>query len=373
MNKDRFDTVFVVLFVVGLFLPIMNWNGWILKNERSTENRKFHDRVDWENTNINELPAAIERVVNDNFSFRSYFLKGHNKLRQLVFGVSGNQEKVIVGQHGWHFLAEEEQESYLGIHSFSQADYARIKQDWSNRADYCKKNGIALYWMICPVKQSVYSDELPKSMQRHHGQTTGEQLKTALHGIPNLQLISPLPLLLEKSKVSRMYYQLDNHWNDEAGYSVSQWLIDRFQKDLPSLKVMDLTRPVWKEQLKLDGILKAYLGRTDLNERTKRVAKFEHHAKHLPSYGFKCPEAFPYPWQYEQRYGKSSDSKGPRILIFRDSYGDALIPFLRESFAESVFIFDNWEYAFHPEIVKKVKPDIVLYVTFEAHLNNLLK
>ena len=47
----------------------------------------------------------------------------------------------------------------------------------------------------------------------------------------------------------------------------------------------------------------------------------------------------------------------------------------RISIAGSVFKahFDNWEYAFHTDIIKKVKPDIVLYVTFEAHLNNLLR
>lgn len=62
-----------------------------------------------------------------------------------------------------------------------------------------------------------------------------------------------------------------------------------------------------------------------------------------------------------------SDKTLPKMVMFRDSFADALIPFLAEHFERSVFV---GSLGFEKEIITKEKPDIVItelcerYVTF---------
>ena len=71
-------------------------------------------------------------------------------------------------------------------------------------------------------------------------------------------------------------------------------------------------------------------------------------------------------------YRNPSDTTAPKILVIRDSFGDQLIPFLKEPFSESVFIFDGWDYGLNKEIIETVKPDIVIFLGLETHIENFI-
>ena len=77
--------------------------------------------------------------------------------------------------------------------------------------------------------------------------------------------------------------------------------------------------------------------------------------------------------EYEIRYVKENDTSGLRILFIRDSFGAQVIPFIKESFKESVFIFDYWRYKINEAIVEKVKPDIVVFLNIESTTENYIK
>ena len=72
-------------------------------------------------------------------------------------------------------------------------------------------------------------------------------------------------------------------------------------------------------------------------------------------------------------YRNASDTTLPRILFIRDSFGDLLIPFLKEPFSESVFIFDGWNYGLNKKIIETVKPDIVIFLGLETHLEHYIE
>jgi hypothetical protein len=49
------------------------------------------------------------------------------------------------------------------------------------------------------------------------------------------------------------------------------------------------------------------------------------------------------------------------MVMFRDSFGSALVPLLAENFRRSVFVWDwNYEADFFKEVVDKERPDIVI-------------
>jgi alginate O-acetyltransferase complex protein AlgJ len=49
-----------------------------------------------------------------------------------------------------------------------------------------------------------------------------------------------------------------------------------------------------------------------------------------------------------------NNSALPRLVMFRDSFGSALVPFLAEHSRRSVFL---WQYDFDPQVIEKEKPD----------------
>jgi hypothetical protein len=55
----------------------------------------------------------------------------------------------------------------------------------------------------------------------------------------------------------------------------------------------------------------------------------------------------------------------PRAVVFRDSFGIALAPFLAEYFGKSVFV---WDRRFDRELVAREKPSVVIYEVVERAL-----
>ena len=79
------------------------------------------------------------------------------------------------------------------------------------------------------------------------------------------------------------------------------------------------------------------------------------------------------PWNYERRYINEHSKSGLRVLFIRDSFGNQLVPFVKEPFAESLFIFDAWRYELNKPIIEKVKPDVVIFLGLETHLESFIK
>jgi hypothetical protein len=48
------------------------------------------------------------------------------------------------------------------------------------------------------------------------------------------------------------------------------------------------------------------------------------------------------------------------------------MPFLKEPFPESVFLFDAWQYKLNKPIIEKVKPDIVVFISLETNIDNII-
>ena len=56
---------------------------------------------------------------------------------------------------------------------------------------------------------------------------------------------------------------------------------------------------------------------------------------------------------------------GPRAVIFRDSFGSAMIPYLSEHFSRAVYV---WRNDFDPSLVEAERPDVVIQEWVGRHL-----
>jgi hypothetical protein len=350
---------------------MMNTGGMLWKFKRENENRVFHDKLEINPAKLDNFPEDFEAYYNDNFPFRNPLLKAFHKIKFSVFHVSSDEENVIIGKDGWYFLGGSEKDNYEGRGNFSEHELELFTTLWNERLAYLSSKNIKTYWLICPTKHHIYSDKLPENVKNPFGETRTELLKKHLRKTSPGLVLDPTEFLKNQRKYYKLYFQLDNHWNQRAGNLITRYVIENMQKDFPKLQTDFLNDYTWKDTIKRDGIHKAALGIKELFEENEIARPRHSFAKEIDLYGFKAPKEFVYPWDYEKRYANAK-SGNYRILVIRDSFGDDIIPFMKEAFQESVFIFDNWKYKMDKEIIENVKPDIVLYISMETHVENFI-
>jgi hypothetical protein len=362
---------FSVAFLAILSLPIINDCLGLVKFKRTDENRLFHDKLEIDIAKLDKFPENFDTYFNDNFTFRTPLLKIFHKIKFKVFHVSSNQEDVLIGKDGWYFLGGIEKEIFEGRKNFTEEELELFNKLWTERINYLTSKKIKTYWLICPTKHAVYTDKLPSNVIINNGLSRTQLLKTKIdQQFPNL-ILDPTSFLINQRKRYKLYFQLDNHWNQRAGNLVSRYILNNLKKDFPLLNPSYLDDYLWKDTIKQDGIHYAALGINELAEKIE-IATAKHSFTHeIKRYGFKPPKDFVYQWDYEKRFNNEANGKY-RILVIRDSFGDDIIPFLKEAFRESVFIFDNWKYGMDKEIIDKIKPDIVLYISLETHIENFI-
>jgi hypothetical protein len=353
--------------------PLLNWGGWLVEFKRENENRNFCDTLNFNLAKLDNFPEEFDNYFNDNFSFRTPLLKIFHEIKFKVFNIPPDRDDLVFGDDGWYFLGGEEKRIFEGRENFSNEELERFKTLWDERLDYLEAENIKTYWLICPTKYQIYDDKLPNMTRKSPTENRTTLLTKYLQkNNPKIKIINPISFLKNKKSEGPMYFKLDNHWNDKAGYEISKLLLSTIQTDFTDLPIQIIDGYTWKEAVKNDGIHKAALGISDLSERVPVIASRTAFANPVKKYGFISPKEFPYAWKYETRFQNKTRGKY-RILIIRDSFADAIEPFLKEAFEESVFIFDNWKYALNKEIIETVKPDIILYITLETHLKNLIQ
>jgi hypothetical protein len=96
------------------------------------------------------------------------------------------------------------------------------------------------------------------------------------------------------------------------------------------------------------------------NSRTKSLAPLH-----------KTPDWAAYIGYYEV-VKSTGDSTLANMVIIRDSYTNALMPYLDESFNTNTYIFDAWRYGRNEAIIDDVKPGIVMLIIFEPHISHLI-
>ncbi len=248
-----------------------------------------------------------------------------------------------------------------------------FKKEWKERKNFLDSLHIKYYWVIAPFKHNIYSEHLPFNVSRQNKQKRVDQLKEFLkEPFPSL-ILDPSATLIKAKDTTKLFYTLDNHWNLSSGFITSQLLLAQIRTDFPNKNIPNIAPFVWKDSTLQLGIHYTVIGIESISEVDRFPIFLREEAEKAPKYGFPVIKNFPYPWDYEQRYVNKTIKNGLKVLFIRDSFAGQMIPFLKESFAESVFIFDSWRYQLNKPIIEAVNPDAVVFIGLETHLESVIK
>ena len=357
-----------VLFIGIISLPMLENLISISNKYENSENRKKALLPKFDIGYLDPFPTEYEEYFNDNHNFRGDLLLLNNKFKFNVLGISP-VKIVIEGKDGWLYTSKYI-ESYVNSWLFTNIELDSLYTIYSQRSKWLAEKGIKHYIAIVPNKAHVYPEFLPDQYKKSSITKTDQFIET-LEQIPNLNVFYLKDALLEEKGKSpyNLFYKTDQHWNEYGATIGVKKIVSEIKKDFPEMTDIELSDFIIDTTYTNGrGLARMLMLQKSIKEMVIDVNNRDSLKSHkIDTLIYPIPEIFPYKKRHQVFY-TSRNKKLPKALIIRDSFTDALVDKLPNSFSKTTYIWDTWCYELHEEIVNNENPDIFLTIIIEANL-----
>lgn len=374
-GKKFYAILSTLVFLIIICLPLSNhiFHFSEKKEISKSEKRVLATKPKLDIQKLDPFPTAYETYFNDHFIHREKLLKLHTYIHFFWFKQSPLPEKVDVGKDSWLFYTEKERAVYEGTFKLNSIEIDKIVDELNRRDSILQSMNIPFVILIAPTKAEIYSDQLP-SYYRRTGKTLTQEIIKNIQNRTKIPVVYPKEALTKAKKKFQTYHQFDNHWNQLGAFFAYSELMQKIKKHFPNLKIkmLKMEDVKLKKEITNGGNLANMIGLDHLLKETNYTFEVKNKkAKEAPKQNYKPIPGFAYPAEYET-VSEIKNSNLPKALIIRDSYINAMMPYLNESFSKSSYIFDAWQYKLNDEILKNESPDIFILEIYEPHISNIL-
>jgi hypothetical protein len=273
----------------------------------------------------------------------------------------------VIGRDNWLFYTNDRIiEQHTGADVFTAAELEYWVRRMEANRDWLERRGIAFYMIASPEKSTIYPEMLP-AYPRPPGKTTRlDQLKERLSN-SSLDLVDPrAALVAAKTASEQVYLPGDTHWTQRGALIAYRMLMDRVRLRFPEIipktiadyRVMeDLHPPADLAHLLTLG--------DDVHYRGERLELREpRHQLGSPKVTYRPG----WPWRVAEINTDLKDR--PRLMVMGDSFTDYVLgpDILYETFRDPVWTNHHLG-NFNFDLVKEIKPDIVVFQFAERYLN----
>ncbi len=358
----------MALFLVALALPGLATLAGVDAGMTRGENRDLapppQPSATW--SAIAAVPDAFTAYFQDHFAFRSRLVRWQAAFRLLVLRVSPSPT-VIRGKDRWLFYADDGAlEDYLNQSPLSAAELDEWAATLQHTHDWLTARGIAYLFVIAPDKHQVYPEFMPDTIRRTSTTSRTDQLVAHLRAKATVPVLDLRPAILATKRDARIYHRTDSHWNDLGALVGAQAILARVNEvtggTLPGLAPDD-RRDFERRDQRTPGLdlttmlgLESWVNEDDIRlDRKRRGARV-------------VEPATPDPDNIEGRLATEHVRRDlPRAVVFRDSFGSALVPFLSEHFSRALYL---WEYDLDPRVIAEERPQVVIQEWAGRRLSN---
>lgn len=388
MSK-KYQYLFLIFVFILLIFPITKINNEDKSDEENRQLAKKWELFNENGFNIN-FSKEFDAWINDRFRGRAEILRAYNTCNYFIMRKVDNN-MAFKGEDNWLFYKGEE--SIINFQNrklYSDEQLTKIRDIINMRKKYLKKYGIDYYIMIVPDKNRVYGEYYPKCIHKLSDYSRGEQLVAYLKE-NNIDVIYPLKELTSAKETGIIYYKYDTHWNTYGafiGYEEMMYFlsmnynnIDKLERNdfyvdnIPEYQTdyLDKKGIVNNEKIignKGDGDLHRMLYSLTYDENIPSEPILNMEKK--KEYNFKIVE-------YKDNLGvggiHTTNQKARnrmKLLMLRDSFSMAMMPYIAESFSDVEFIWSHDFNLYFDDIIR-LHPDLVIQEIGERGINCLLQ
>lgn len=332
------DTLFTVLFFTLCVIPSV---GMLFAGETTpVGNERLSPKPLLTTAEGKWNPKVLSECAdyfNDYIAGRHTMITANSTLTASLFRVLTNED-VILGTDGWLYYAETLPD-YLGVPRMSERECYAVARTLYLIQQYTIQQGAQFVFTIAPNKNSLYPEHMPTRYPPSDLPHNAERLAARLIelGVSYVDLFAAL-----RSVDETLYYATDSHWNNRGAALAGDVLYG----------ALDATR-----DLTWDSI------RTSPEQTTDRLSSDRFFSTSYTMQGNHKGDlyqmAYPagtqseadaifdraFTFQYEGNFHSPEDvrilttnaGKPGSLVMFRDSFGNALHPFLAERFGKALF------------------------------------
>ena len=350
MKKKWGYAVFVALILLLCLIPSV---GMLLAGQSETGGNEvlaappsLHSRDGSLNTGyLTDLTDYAE----DNYFLRQRFVTAWSALNQKVLGTS-IADNVLLGRDGWLYFADT-LDDYTGADLMGSQEITSAAHNLALMAEYSRSQGAQFLFTIAPNKNTVYPEQMPNlpvfSRERNAGALAAA---LAEEGVPYLDLAVAFD-----AQEEILYFTQDSHWNSKGAALAADYINTALHRDgrryfyggsfspradhLSDLYAMLYPAGAWLEtDMKYDGEL-----------------VFDYDA----------------PIRGADNITIMTTGQGHgSLLMFRDSFGNLLYPYMADSFEHALF---SRSAAYRLDMTAGREADCVVIELVERNLDYLLQ
>jgi hypothetical protein len=319
---------------------------------------------------LEEAARRFER----RFGFREPLLRLHGLLMVRHLGVS-NTEMTLVGRDGWFFLARETPTAgplNALIYSrngapFRPDELARCGATMEAWRIRLAAKGCRYLFVVAPNKDTIYPEKMPPGFTRLHPDSRLDQLLAYLREHTQVAAVDLRPALFRAKQNGSVFYRTDTHWNAAGAFAAQAAIAEALQPWFPTLRPLAIDEYTITRGSRPGGDLARTLGVHEaLQEPDVRFTP------HNPS-RIRGLDASGDPALDQARNERELVTEAPRApvgraVIQRDSFGEALAPFLAPHFRRTVFVWNSAIGGLDWTVIDREQPDLVLHEVVERSL-----
>lgn len=256
----------------------------------------------------------FEDYFSKSFAYRSRVVSAFASLRERVFATGNDQ--VTLGRDGFLFF-NESLDDYTGEAAMTDGEIAAAASALDDMARYCAAHSARFLFVCAPSKATVYADMLPSRISAAQ-ESDLDRLYAGLSRL-GVEYVDLRPALAEAKESALIYHKRDSHWNGRGAAAAFGAVMTALGRDVPEFGEFHAEHTFEGD---LDRLLYPGEVRYDDNEVQDMTGRY------IFTSAYSTP--------MDMTIASRGEGVG-RLLIFRDSFANALIPYLASSFSEARF------------------------------------
>lgn len=303
---------------------------------------------------LTEFPAAFEAYFDDHFAFRSELVGAYNRLQRWI---ESKADQVVFGKDEWLFyMPDASREDVMRMGTYTPEQLEIICEAQQGARNALADMGAAYVLMICPDKHTIYPEYLPDSFIPGQGESRLDRMLSALYANTDINIVDTRAALLEAKTQQQVFLKTDAHWNAYGGFAAYEQLAEQLEA-LPGFHRLSRADVQFVDKGEQPGgDLARMVGMTEeLTEPIVQATVPGSQVYKLDKLSFKEPSLDPN--RRSSIYVNPANPEGPVGVIFMDSFGNRIVPLLREGFSRLTTV---WSVSVLEDVVRAEAPDVVI-------------
>ena len=318
MKKNTLYRIYSGAFIGLCLVPTVFMP--FVKGDESKENRALAELPKLKTAeggfNIHIL-SDLGDYYSEHFAFRQQLVTADGRIKTALTATSPNTD-VIDGTDGWLYYGPTA-DDYLNINTLNARQVSGICHDLRLVNDYCEQNGKRFLFFSAPNKNSLYPENMPRNYVPADAPDNYELISAGL--ADDSFYLDMRAALADTVSSIPLYHATDTHWNNLGAYAGHCAVMGVLGRDAcpadnwtlePNGRLGDLAAMIYPSE-----------GAKDTQVNSDYEFTYEYQGR------FKALDDVTIDTVCEGGEGS--------LLMYRDSFGEAILPYMAEMFASAEF------------------------------------